>query len=276
MGTPLAAAAQMVSGENVAANLDRARGLLEAARDAGASVAALPENFPCLSGNERAKFAHAEPPQGGPLTGFLREEAARLGLWVIGGTVPYLTEDPGRVRSACLLVDDRGEVRARYDKIHLFDVQLGEGEAYRESATIEPGNEAVVAETPFGTLGLAVCYDLRFPELFRVLVSRGAEWLAVPSAFTRTTGEAHWEALVRARAIESQVAILAPGQGGSHPGGRETHGDSLVVDPWGQVLDRVGRGEGLALGPLDRQRVAAVRERLPALGHRRLMDPWQP
>lgn len=276
MSSVLGAAVQMVSGEDVAANLERARLLLERAKEAGASIAALPENFPCLSGNERAKLAHAEPPGGGPLTDFLRGQADRLGLWVVGGTIPYATSDPDRVRSACLLVDDRGEVRARYDKIHLFDVQLEAGETYRESATIEAGEEPVVADTPFGPLGLAVCYDLRFPELFRTLAWQGAEWLAVPSAFTRTTGEAHWETLVRARAIESQVAVLAPGQGGTHPGGRETYGNSMAVDPWGEVVDRVERGEGLAIGPIDRKRTAEVRERLPALRHRRLPDRWGP
>ncbi len=270
MGPPLAAALQMVSGEEPRANLERARRLLEKARQVGASVAALPENFPCLSGNDRAKLAYAEPPEGGPLTAFLQEQAARLGLWLVGGTLPYATGDPGRVRSACLLVDDRGEIQARYDKIHLFDVQLSEEEAYRESATTEPGKEPVIAETPFGPVGLAVCYDLRFPELFRILAENGAEWLVVPSAFARTTGADHWEPLVRARAIEGQATVVAPAQGGYHPGGRETHGHAMVVDPWGIIVDRVRQGEGLALGLLDRNRLISVRERLPALNHRRL------
>jgi len=276
VSAPLAAAIQMVSGDDVAANLARARALLARAAEAGAAVAVLPENFALLAADERVKLGHAEPAGGGPLTAFLREEAARLGLWLVGGTLPYATNDPARVRAACLLVDDAGGVRARYDKIHLFDVQLSRDEGYRESATIEPGSEPVVAETPFGPVGLAVCYDLRFPELFRLLADRGAEWIAAPSAFTRTTGAAHWEVLVRARAIEDQVAVVAPDQGGTHPGERQTFGHTLVADPWGTVLDRVERGEGVALGALDRDRLAAVRRQLPARSHRRLADPWRP
>ncbi|SCY24917.1 carbon-nitrogen hydrolase family protein [Thiohalorhabdus denitrificans] len=268
MSAPRAAAVQMVSTDDVEANLRRARALLEDAREAGAALAVLPENFPFMAGDERAKLDHAEPEAGGPVTAFLREEAARLGLWLVGGTVPYAA-GPDRVRAACLLVDDRGEIRARYDKIHLFDVQLEGGEGYRESATIAPGDRPVVADTPCGPVGLAVCYDLRFPELFRALVDAGAEWLAVPAAFTRTTGAAHWEVLVRARAIEEQVTVVAADQGGVHPGGRETYGHSMVVDPWGAVLDRVETGEGLALGPVDRDHIARVRRQLPALAHRR-------
>ena len=270
MTAPLAAAIQMVSGDDVAANLVRARRLLEQAAAAGARVAVLPENFAVFAADERVKIGHAEPEDGGPLTAFLQEQAARLGLWVVGGTVPYVSNEPDRVRAACLLVDDTGAVRARYDKIHLFDVQLSEDEGYRESVTIQPGEQPVVADTPFGPVGLAVCYDLRFPELFRILADRGAEWVAVPSAFTRTTGAAHWEVLVRARAIEEQVAVVAPGQGGTHPGGRQTFGHSMAVDPWGGVLDRVSEGEGVALGALDRDLLADVRRRLPAREHRRL------
>lgn len=274
MTAPVAAALQMVSTGDVAANLARARKLLERAAESGARVAVLPENFALLAADERVKLRHAEPPEGGPLAAFLQEQAARLGLWLVGGTLPFASGDPDRVRAVCVLVDDTGVVRARYDKIHLFDVQLSGAEGYRESATIEPGRDPVVAETPFGAFGLAVCYDLRFPELFRILADRGAKWLAVPSAFTRTTGAAHWEILVRARAIEEQLAVVAPDQGGRHPGDRQTFGHSMVVDPWGAVLDRVTEGEGLALGPLDRDRLADVRRRLPAREHRRLADPW--
>ncbi|HKJ88184.1 MAG TPA: carbon-nitrogen hydrolase family protein, partial [Gammaproteobacteria bacterium] len=262
------AALQMVSGDSLEGNLRSARALLEEAREAGASVAVLPENFPFMAGDERVKLEHAEPAGGGPITAFLREEAARLGLWVVGGTVPYASEHPGRVRAACLLVAADGEIRGRYDKIHLFDVQLNDREGYRESATIAPGDRPVVADTPCGPVGLAVCYDLRFPELFRALVDAGAEWLAVPAAFTRTTGAAHWEVLVRARAIEEQVTVVAADQGGTHAGGRETFGHSMVVDSWGSVLDRVENGEGLALGPVDREQIARTRHRLPALSHR--------
>jgi nitrilase len=272
----VAAAVQMVSTGDVEANLRRAAELLARAAAAGAKVAVLPENFALLTADERLKLDHAEPAGGGPLTAFLQEQAARLGLWLVGGTLPYAGSERERVRATCLLVDDRGEIRARYDKIHLFDVQLSRDEGYRESATIEPGSEPVVADTPYGPVGLAVCYDLRFPELFRILADRGAEWLAVPSAFTHTTGAAHWEVLVRARAIEEQMTVVAPDQGGTHPGGRATFGHSLVVDPWGAVLDRVATGEGLALGGLDDERLHEVRRRLPARSHRRLADPWQP
>ena len=272
MSAPLAAAIQMVTGDDVAANLAQARLLLGRAWAAGARVAVLPENFAFMGADERAKLGHAEPADGsGPLTAFLREEAARLGLWIVGGTLPY--GDPAeteRVRATCLLVDGAGEVAARYDKIHLFDVDLGPDNRYRESNTLAPGDTPVTADTPLGRVGLAVCYDLRFPELFRALTDAGAEWLAVPAAFTARTGVAHWELLVRARAVEEQAAVVAADQGGRHPGGRHTYGNSLVVDAWGTVRDRWERGPGLAVGPVDAAATASVRRRLPALSHRRL------
>ncbi len=264
---PQAAAIQMVSGSEPEANLKRAQGLLEQAVSQGASIAVLPENFALMSTDESLKLAHAEPQGGGRLTAFLQEIAARLGVWLIGGTLPYATQAAERVRAACLLVDDRGEIRSRYDKIHLFNVQFGQ-EGYQESATFEPGDRPVVASTPFGRVGLAVCYDLRFPELFRALVDGGADWFAVPSAFTQTTGSVHWEVLVRARAIEALVPIVAPDQGGEHPGGRRTFGHSMVVDPWGTVQDCLPDGEGVVLGPLDLERVQELRRKLPALEHR--------
>jgi nitrilase len=278
MSAPLAAAVQMTTGDAVSANLEQARRLLTRAREAGARVAVLPENFAFMGREERAKLAHAEPADGsGPLTSFLREEAARLGLWIVGGTLPYA--DPAeteRVRATCLLVDGAGEVAARYDKIHLFEVNLGPEHRYREANTLAPGDTPVTADTPLGRVGLAVCYDVRFPELFRALVDQGAEWLAVPAAFTARTGVAHWELLVRARAVEEQAAVVAADQGGRHPGGRYSYGHSLIIDAWGTVRDRWERGPGLALARVDPAATAEVRRRLPALSHRRLGMPEPP
>lgn len=268
----------MTSAPEVEVNLATARGLLERARAEGATLAALPENFAIMGRNEADKVAVAETPGEGPIQAFLGHCARELGLWVIGGTIPLRVEgEPERVAAASLVFDERGRCVARYDKIHLFDVGIpnrehpDRNERYRESATVAPGSQVRVVTTPVGRVGMAVCYDVRFPELFRVLQEQGAEILSLPSAFTAPTGKAHWELLARARAVENLCYVLAPAQSGIHPNGRETWGDSLIVDPWGQVVSRVtDAGPGLAVAEIDRTLQQELRERFPALSHRRL------
>lgn len=266
-----AAAVQMASGPNVTANLSEAARLISEAATAGARLVVLPENFALMGMSESDKLAEAEEDGRGRLQEFLSAQAARHRLWLVGGTIPIVTGDPGRVYASSLLFNDRGERVARYDKIHLFDVQLPDAEeSYHESETIAHGERAVVASTPFGRLGIAVCYDLRFPELFREMLDLGMEILALPAAFTAITGRAHWEALLRARAIENQIYVVAAAQGGFHVSGRETHGDSMIVDPWGQVLDRMVRGAGVVVGEMHPERLASIRRSFPSLSHRRL------
>jgi nitrilase len=263
------AAVQMVSGADVAANLTQAEGLLEEAARRGAVLAALPEFFPLMGLRDTDKVAVRERPGAGPIQEFLSAAARRLRLWIIGGSVPLDASVPDKVRNSCLVYDDQGRLAARYDKIHLFGFDSGR-ERYVESNTIEPGRDVVVLESPFGRLGLSICYDLRFPELYRRmgLVSL----ISVPSAFTATTGQAHWEPLLRARAVENLAYVIAPAQGGVHASGRRTHGHTMIVDPWGDILGRVPTGPGLAVADLDPGRLAAVRASLPALEHRTL-DP---
>lgn len=263
-------ALQMVSGPEVAANLATAAELLAKAADRGAQLAVLPENFALMGRRESDKLAVQEAEGDGLIQTFLAEQAARHRLWLVGGTIPLRSAgDDQRVRAACLLFDDQGCQVARYDKVHLFDVQLPDSpERYAESATIEPGDHYVVADTPFGRLGLAVCYDLRFPEQFRAMSLQGMDILALPAAFTAATGAAHWEILLRARAIENQCYVIASAQGGRHSNGRETFGDSLIVDPWGLILDRLCEGPGVVLGKMDRAFLESVRQQFPVLEHR--------
>jgi len=267
----------MTSAPEVEANLATARTLLERAHAEGAVIAALPENFAIMGRQEGDKLAAAETPGEGPIQSFLGHCARELGLWIIGGTIPLRVDnEPQRVAAASLVFDDRGRCLARYDKIHLFDVAIPNRneptrtERYCESATVAPGSQPAVVSTPIGRVGLAVCYDVRFPELFRVLQEQGAEVLSLPSAFTAPTGKAHWELLARARAVENLCYVLAPAQSGVHPNGRETWGDSLIVDPWGTVLARVAAaGPGVAVAEIDRTVQQELRERFPALSHRR-------
>lgn len=274
---PVVAAVQTTSGADVAANLRGAAGLLERAREAGAILAVLPENFAFMGEREKDKLVVAETPESGPIQEFLGQTARRLGLWLVAGTVPLKTADPGRVAAACLVYDSAGAVAARYDKMHLFDVEVpadvgsAAPERYRESATIAAGPpHAVVVDTPAGPVGLSVCYDLRFPELYRVLTAQGAAILTVPSAFTERTGAAHWETLLRARAIENQCYVVAPGQCGEHPGGRRTWGHSLIADPWGRVLAQCAAGPGLIVASLPGPSLQGLRRTFPVLTHRRL------
>jgi len=265
-----AAVIQMTSGPDVAANLYEAGRLITLAAEQGAGLVVLPENFCLMPQHESHRLRIMEPDGEGHIQNFLAEAARRHRLWLVGGTLPLMTDSPERCRSACLVYDSDGQRVARYDKIHLFDVELNNAEAYTESATIEPGDATVVLDTPYGRLGLAICYDLRFPELFRELSSRGAELVAIPSAFTALTGQVHWEVLVRARAIENQAYVLAAAQGGYHPNGRKTHGDSMIVDPWGRIVNRLSRGPGVVLGDIDLDQLNDVRGNMPCLRHRRL------
>ena len=266
------AAIQMASGPSVNSNLLEAGRLIAQAAKAGAGLVVLPENFAIMGMKESDKVKVREQEGKGPIQNFLAQQAAKYKIWLVGGTVPLVAEDDNKVLAACLLYDDHGKQVARYNKIHLFDVSLEEsGEKYTESETIEAGaKEVVVADTPFGRLGLAICYDLRFPEQFRAMLDKGMELLALPSAFTAVTGKAHWEVLVRARAIENLCYVVAAGQGGYHLNGRETHGDSMIVDPWGHVMDRLVRGSGVLIADIDRSKLASIRRNLPAISHRRL------
>ncbi|MEJ2345725.1 MAG: carbon-nitrogen hydrolase family protein [Gammaproteobacteria bacterium] len=265
------AAIQMASGPNVGANLIEAARLIADAATAGAQLVVLPENFAIMGMRETDKVEACETPGEGPMQQFLARQARQHQIWLVGGTIPLRSDDPARIRAACLLINPGGEQVARYDKMHLFDVQVQEsGENYVESETIQPGQGTVVVDTPFGRLGLAVCYDLRFPELFRHMLDQGMELLALPSAFTAITGKAHWETLLRARAVENLCYVIAAAQGGYHANGRETHGDSMIVEPWGSVLDRLPRGSGVVGANIDRARLERTRQAFPALQHRRL------
>ncbi|MFA5940767.1 MAG: carbon-nitrogen hydrolase family protein [Sinimarinibacterium sp.] len=269
-----AAVIQMTTGADRDANLDAAAGLLRAAAAAGSRLAVLPENFAFMGLRDTDKLALAEADGTGPIQGFLAQSARALGLWIVGGTIPLVVPgDASRVYAACGVWNDAGERVARYDKIHLFDVELPDGrnERYRESASIAPGAlNPVVVDTPIGRLGLSVCYDLRFPELYRALTLAGAEVLCVPSAFTERTGAAHWDLLLRARAVENLCHVLASNQCGTHAGGRRTWGHSCIVEPWGEVSAACAGEPGIAVAELDAQRCAAQRRSFPVLDHRRL------
>lgn len=259
----------MTSGPDVAENLAYARRLVQEAAAAGARLAVLPENFAIMGVTDAERAAAGEADGTGPIQEALASMARESRVWLVGGTAP-IRASGGRVRAACLLYDDQGKRVARYDKIHLFDVRLGNGEHYSESNGIEPGDAVVVAETPVGRLGLAVCYDLRFPELFRRLLEAGAQMCAIPSAFTAYTGRAHWETLVRARAIENLMYVTAAAQAGRHPNGRETYGDSMIVNPWGEVLARRVQTPGVVIADCDLAKLKAVREQLPSIEHRKI------
>ena len=265
------AAIQMTSGHVVEDNLAAAAELLREAKDLGADIACLPENFSFIGLKDADKLKVAEADGEGPIQDFLRVTARRLGLWILGGTTVIKGDSAARVANASLLIDADGKRVARYDKIHLFDVAIpGREEKYLESTHVMPGREAVIADTPVGKLGFSVCYDMRFPELYRDLVARGAEWLAMPAAFTVPTGRAHWETLLRARAIENLCYVVAPAQSGTHTSGRETYGDTLIADYWGQVLSRLAKGSGVITADIDLAKQAETRARFPALDNRRL------
>ena len=268
------AAIQMTSSHVVEDNLAAAGRLLREAKDRGAEIACLPENFSFIGLKDADKLQMAEADAAGPVQDFLSKTARNLSLWILGGSTPLKGDSDRRVVNASLLYDAGGKRVARYDKIHLFDVTVpGRNERYLESQHVTPGESVVVADTPVGRLGMSVCYDMRFPELYRALVSRGAEWLAMPAAFTVPTGLAHWETLLRARAIENLCYVVAPAQAGTHTSGRETYGDTLIVDYWGRVLTRLTQGTGVITAEFDPALQAETRARFPALKNRRLEIP---
>ncbi len=265
-----AAAIQMCSSSSVDENLFTAAQLIRDAAANSARLVVLPEMFPIMGKKPSDKVVVKEVFGEGKIQAFLAEEARRNKIWIVGGTIPIACASINKVRAASLLYNDRGELVARYDKIHLFDVVISESESYKESDTTESGNDIVVVETPFGKLGMAVCYDLRFPELFRRLANAGAEIISVPSAFTTTTGAAHWELLCRSRAVENSCYVIGACQGGLHASGRETYGHSLLVDPWGDFVEIKGNRPGVVYTTIDLDRLHEIRRRNPVLENQRI------
>ena len=267
------AAIQMNSGPDVGANLNLADRLLDDAAADGCVLAVLPENFALMPERGKDKVKHAEEPGSGPIQDFLAAAAVQHGMWVIAGSMPFVSPDMAaeRVYGACPVFNSEGNVEAVYRKIHLFDVDLvDKQESYRESNSMYPGDEVVTVDTPAGRVGLTICYDLRFPELFRQLVDGGSTLFTVPAAFTKTTGEAHWHTLLRARAIENLAYVIAPGQYGLHPDNRSTFGHSLICDPWGRILAEQAEGNCVVAADIDPELPAQLRSEFPALSNRRL------
>lgn len=262
------AAVQMASGPTVTANLEEAFRLIEEAAAKGAQLVVLPEYFCIMGMKDTDKLAVREQPGEGEIQNFLSETAKRFGIWLAGGSVPLVSPVSSKVYNSCLVYDGQGQQVARYDKIHLFGLSLG-SENFAEERTIDAGNKIVAIDSPFGRMGLSICYDLRFPELYRMMGK--VDIILAPSAFTAITGKAHWETLIRARAIENQAYLIAPAQGGFHVNGRETNGDSMIVDPWGVIIDRLPRGAGVVVAEIDRAYQSSVRASLPALEHRCLL-----
>lgn len=261
------AAVQMISGPRVADNLETAGRLVADAVGQGAQLVVLPEYFPIIGAADADRVRARETFGVGPIQSWLAETARLHGIWLFAGSIPLAASVPDKMRNASLVFDPSGQCVARYDKVHLFGFRKGD-EAYDEASFIEAGDQPVSVTTPFGTVALSICYDLRFPELYRALAP--VDLILVPAAFTETTGRAHWEILLRARAIENQCYLLAVGQGGRHESGRETHGNSMIIDPWGEIVDRKAKGLGVVIADLDHQRIAEIRESLPALAHRKL------
>jgi nitrilase len=260
----------MNSGADVSANLGLADRLLAEAAADGVKLAVLPENFALMGKRGRDKTAHAEQPGSGPIQDFLAEASRRYELWIVAGSMPLVSPEAERVFGACPVYNTRGDAQACYRKIHLFDVKLPDAEeSYQESRSMYPGDDLVAVDTPAGRIGLAICYDLRFPEMFRRLVDDGATVFTLPAAFTRLTGEAHWQTLLRARAIENLAYVIAPGQYGNHPDGRATFGHSMIVDPWGRILAEQAAGDCVVAADIDPELPASLRSEFPALANRR-------
>lgn len=263
----IVAAVQMISSPDMSENFETAGRLVREAVDQGAKLVALPENFALMSEDEHAKIKAGEQDGTGPMQDFLADTAHMHGIYLVGGTIPLVSPNSFKVRNSCLGFGPDGKRLARYDKIHLFGFDNGE-EHYTESDTVEAGSDVVTMEAPFGRIGLSVCYDLRFPELYREMGE--VNLITIPAAFTYTTGLAHWEILLRARAIENQCYVVAPAQGGTHAGGRRTFGNSMIIDPWGAILSRIPEGPGVAAAEMSQQKLEQVRTQLPALQHRQL------
>ena len=270
------AAIQMASGTNVRANLNEVSNQISSAVKAGAQLVVLPESFAIMAMKDADLVVVAEDEGIGTIQDFLSVQAKNNNIWLIAGTVPIKLKSDNvhyenKYYAACLVYNEKGEQVSRYDKIHLFDVHLeATKETYSESETIEAGNKAVVIDTPFGKIGLGICFDLRFPELFRELVLQGAQIIVIPSAFTAITGKAHWEVLLRARAIENLCYVVASAQGGYHVNGRETHGDSMIIDPWGSVLDHLPQGSGYVVADIDIENIINIRKNFPVLENRKI------
>lgn len=265
------AAIQMSSGPNIQANLDEAAKLIDQAASQGAELIVLPENFSQMPMSDGERVANSEKIGEGRVQAFLAAQAEKNKAWIVGGTIPIKSDEAGKAYSSSLLYNSQGEQVARYDKIHMFDVLIeANNETYNESATTVAGEEVVVVDTPFGKLGLSVCYDLRFPELYRIMVDKGMEICAIPSAFTAFTGQSHWESLIRARAIENQCYVIASAQGGYHVNNRQTYGHSMIVNPWGNILGSVGTGPGVVITDLDRSVLETTRSKFQVLNHRKL------
>ncbi|OXY81202.1 carbon-nitrogen hydrolase family protein [Oceanimonas doudoroffii] len=268
-------ALQLNAGADWHGNRERIEALLARLPDARPLLVQLPENAVVFGGRE-AVLSVAEPLSQGPVQDCLAHWAKRFGIWLVVGSMPTRIEGSDRLHTSCLVYDEQGQQVAHYHKLHLFDVDVADGHGrYRESDSYQPGSELGVVDSPFGRLGLSICYDLRFPELYRALRERGADILMVPAAFTRVTGQAHWLPLLQARAIENQCYVLAAGQWGEHAGGRQTWGHSVILDPWGEVCACLPEGEGLIRAPLDRQRLESVRRQMPVAQHARLRAVWR-
>lgn len=267
-----AAAIQMVSTNTVHENLSSAEKLIKEAVSKQAKLVTLPENFPLMCVEDAERLAIREPFGKGPLQSFLSEQAKKHHIYLLGGTIPLQSDKPEKVFPASLLFDPKGECIAHYDKIHLFDVLVDEAndESYCESDAFEPGHDIVVAETEIGNIGLSVCYDLRFPELYRKMLKHNVQIITAPAAFTATTGEAHWESLLKSRAVENLSYVVASNQGGRHANGRQTWGHSMIVDPWGTVLASVEKGNDVAIASIDLKKQATLRNTFPALEHRKI------
>ncbi|WP_193075850.1 carbon-nitrogen hydrolase family protein [Pseudomonas sp. FME51] len=266
------AAIQMISGADVQVNLRTAARLIADAAAAGAQLVLLPECFAAFGNRELKGIAAAEFDGSGPIRRFLAEQARQHGVWLVAGSIPLPAEPGGKAMACCLVMDAQGNEVARYDKLHLFDVEVSDSQrSYRESKDYGYGDRFVCIDTPVGRLGLSICYDVRFAELYAALRRAGADLIVVPSAFTAVTGAAHWDVLLRARAIETQCYILAANQGGQHANGRETFGHSCLIDPWGEITACLPQGEGVVAGEIDLQHLNTIRGRMPVSGHRRFV-----
>lgn len=263
------AAIQMASGPHVTANLMEASRLIGEAASQGAQMAVLPESFVFMGESEEQRVKIAEPLGRGQMQDTMKDLAVKHKIWIVAGTIPIQSNDPARAYASSLMFNASGEQVARYDKMHLFDVELSEAqETYAESETTKPGKERIIIDTPVGRVGMAVCYDLRFPGHFRHMAEAGAELFVIPSAFTDTTGKAHWEVLVRARAIENLSYVVASAQGGFHVNGRATYGHSMIVDYWGNIHEQLGKGAGMIISDIDLGKLRATRKAFPVLEHR--------
>jgi nitrilase len=265
------AAIQMASGPNIGANLSQVEQLVQQAVEQQAKLILLPENFACIPNQDKELLDIAESEGKGMIQGFLSKLAKQHNVWIVAGSIPLHSDKAGKIKQALLVFNNRGEQVARYNKIHLFDVLIEEsGESYNESSIMDADEKSVVIDTPFGKIGLSICYDLRFPELYRELQEKGAQIFLIPSAFTKITGFAHWEPLIKARAIENLAYVIAAAQGGYHLNGRETYGHSMIVDPWGRIVAQQNQGTGVIVAPIDIAHVRQTRKNFPTLNHRKL------